>query len=624
MIDVTAVPDEAAPDRAAEYLRRAASHEERRDAAAVRARTTSWLRLASFALLLPAAYRVGEGSAPRGAWAIASLAALAAFAALVARHRRLRAEEAWHARLRRVCERGIARVRRDWSALPAAGLADAAHPFAADLDVLGPRASLVALLDVVSSAPGRPVLLAWLLDAPPDAAVVRARQSAVAELAGRVALREELAARAAAAGDVTAEELARFRRWAEEGPWLLARPALVWAARILPLLTLVLGALRFALGWGGRLWLVPVVAGLLLTLRARGALRAGIREADTRATGLRRQSAMLARLAAEPLEAPALRALQARIAAGGGAADALARLERVVALGEVRYSGMTYAVAQLLFLWDFHVLERLERWRAASGTHVGEWLDALGEAEALAALATLAHDNPAWTFPEVSDGGEVVVSARALGHPLLPDGVRVPNDLTVGPPGTFVLVTGSNMSGKSTLLRAVGLNAVLARAGAPVCAASMRLPLVDVFTSMRVQDSIEEGVSFFMAELRRLAAVVEAARAPGRARPLLYLLDEILQGTNTAERQVAARTVIGHLLRAGAVGMVTTHDLALAEDAGPLAGAAVPVHFTESFARGDDGPRMTFDYRLRPGVATSTNALRLLEMVGLGLPADRR
>jgi DNA mismatch repair ATPase MutS len=182
-----------------------------------------------------------------------------------------------------------------------------------------------------------------------------------------------------------------------------------------------------------------------------------------------------------------------------------------------------------------------------------------------------------------------------------------------------LLVTGSNMSGKSTLLRAIGLNVVLAQAGAPVCAASLTMPLVELRTSIRLADSLERGVSLFMAELERLKEVVDAARRGTRDRLLLYLLDEILHGTNTAERLIAARAVLGHLIRAGAIGAATTHDLTLAAD-GELAKASQPVHFTEQVTNDGNGNEaaMTFDYRLRPGLATSTNALKLLALVGLG------
>jgi DNA mismatch repair ATPase MutS len=250
------------------------------------------------------------------------------------------------------------------------------------------------------------------------------------------------------------------------------------------------------------------------------------------------------------------------------------------------------------------------------------WLETLSELEALSALATLAADNPTWAFPEIvekaADGP--ALSARNLGHPLLPPAVCVGNDVGIGPVGRFLFVTGSNMSGKSTLLRAIGVNVVLAQAGGPVCADEMRLMPLTLATSIRVQDSLEYGISYFMAELRRLREVVEIAHTTGETgeREPLFLLDEILHGTNTSERQIAARQIIRTLLRYGATGAVSSHDLSLTETP-DLTAARDAVHFTETFTRGADGPAMSFDYRLRPGVATSTNALKLMEMVGLPL-----
>jgi DNA mismatch repair ATPase MutS len=198
----------------------------------------------------------------------------------------------------------------------------------------------------------------------------------------------------------------------------------------------------------------------------------------------------------------------------------------------------------------------------------------------------------------------------------------VDNDVRVGPEGTFLLVTGSNMSGKSTLLRAIGVNIVLAGAGGPVCARWLRLPPVELWTSMRVQDSLEEGVSYFMAELKRLKQVVDAGRrlAGGEMR-LFYLLDEILHGTNTAERQLAARRVVMYLVEQGALGAVSTHDLTFA-DSPAVAAAARMFHFSETFSNGPGGPQMSFTYKLTPGIATSTNALKLMQIVGLDLGGE--
>ena len=207
-----------------------------------------------------------------------------------------------------------------------------------------------------------------------------------------------------------------------------------------------------------------------------------------------------------------------------------------------------------------------------------------------------------------------------VGHPLLPDAGRVSNDVAIGPAGTFLLVTGSNMSGKSTLLRAIGLNIVLGQAGGVVCATRFRMPPTRLYTSMRIHDSLEQGVSYFMAGVMRLKTIIESARAhEASSATFVYLLDEILQGTNTAERQVAVRNIIGELLKLETIGAVTTHDLSLA-DTDRLRKAGQAVHFSEQIATGPDDAqaKISFDYQLRPGIATSTNALRLLQVMGIG------
>lgn len=325
---------------------------------------------------------------------------------------------------------------------------------------------------------------------------------------------------------------------------------------------------------------------------------------------------MLAWLTSTTFSSEPLRQLQSRLTSSSPpsrrpAASQLRRLARLTSWAITRDSPL-YFPLQALTGWDIHHLAALERWQAESGAQVRIWLRTLGEMEALVALAGLAHDQPTWVYPELDPGQDSFLAAD-LGHPLLADAVRVTNDVTVGPPGSFLLVTGSNMSGKSTLLRAIGVNAVLAATGAPVCARSLRLPPLRLWTSVRVEDSLARGVSFFMAELLRLKQVVDAADVSvPDGRRLLYLLDEILQGTNTTERRIAARRIINHLVATGAIGAVSTHDLDLATDS-PLAGASRPIHFREQVA----GGTLSFDYLARPGLATSTNALKLMDLVGL-------
>ncbi|HEX5438416.1 MAG TPA: MutS family DNA mismatch repair protein [Gemmatimonadaceae bacterium] len=613
-------PAEQTPaDPLAYYQGRAEWHARHAAESTRRARWMSHLRLVVFVLLVLAGSWAAATVPPVRPFAIAvAVLIAAAFVVLVVLHRRARERVGWHEQLRAVSELGERRVRRAWSELPAlrVGEAPPAHPYAADLDVVG-HASLFRLLDVVSAAPGRPTLLGWLLEPTASAPVVRERQTAAGELAARTELREELHALARMTGEVRPESLERFLQWADDTPWLLRQPVLLWTARVVPVILLAV----LVLGWLGLVpWVVlllPLLAELVVLSRASTHLRSDIARAAAYGAGLNAIAEMLGSFSRATFTAPLLARLQQHCADGGGAHRQLHRLERVLAWAEVRYSPMLHGVLQFLLLWDVHVVARLERWRVDAGAQARVWLSALGEMETLAALGTLAHDNPEWSFPDIREDGVTRIDARALAHPLLPSTARVANDVTVGPRGTSLLITGSNMSGKSTLLRAIGANVVLAQAGAPVCAASLSLPLVSPYTSIRVADSLEQGISLFMAELMRLKQIVDAARNASAERPLLYLLDEILHGTNTAERQVAARTVLGTLIESGAIGAVTTHDLTLAAD-GVLARAARPVHFSEHFTRGAEGTTMTFDYRLRPGLATSANALKLLEMMGLG------
>ena len=297
-------------------------------------------------------------------------------------------------------------------------------------------------------------------------------------------------------------------------------------------------------------------------------------------------------------------------------------LRSVASMGGLRASAATfllYVPLQIFGLWDVWVLQRLESWQRKYGPFVPQWFEALGELEALMSLAAIRYENPDWVYPSWNQGASEVQS-KDLGHPLIQKQDRVCNDVRIGPNGTVLLVTGSNMSGKSTMLRSVGLNVALAGTGAPVCASFFSLPSIELATSIRVRDNLAEGVSFYMAELQRLKGVVDRARTlqSEPSRQSLFLLDEILQGTNSRERQIAVTQVLQHLLDCGAIGAISTHDLELADDQ-ELMAVSETVHFRETIRPDANGTeKMTFDYKMHQGVSPTTNALRLLEMVGLG------
>ncbi len=614
-----------------EYEARWARHEAVRSEAARRSRKLSSQRSVVFLLTVAAliAFDFFSGMAQQVALGVMALLVVT-FVAQVVIHRRVRAEERWSALLAGVAQEGVLRCERRWADLEEAlpvierpgPTVRAGHAYALDLDLTG-RASLFRLLGPVTSQRGRTLLADWLLT-PGTAREARPRQDALKELAPLADLRADLTAHGRQARLEALPDLGRFLTWAEDEPVLPGRPGLVWSGRLFPivLLVTVIADILFSAGpW----WLLPAAVQLLVVRKVGRATSASFASVDGVGPVVKTLVPQLRLLDATEWESPLLTRIRDRLGYGADSAHhRLGGLLRLVDTVESRRN-LVYATLAPVLLLDLHLGASLDRWRERHGTAVRDWLDASGEWEALSALATLAHDHPGWCFPELREDGETALVASGLGHPLLHPEQCVRNDVHVGPPETFLLVTGSNMSGKSTLLRSIGLNAVLAGAGAPVAADHFSTPCLRVFTCMRVDDSLEEGVSLFMAELLRIRTVVEAAQAEDEeGRPVLYLLDEMLHGTNTAERQVAARGIVHHLVASGAIGAVSTHDLELAETS-ELQAAANPIHFREEVdGRGPEGrPRITFDYQLRPGIATTRNALKLLEAVGLTLPETR-
>ncbi len=593
---------------------------ERRDLAAERHRRlagraghVSNLRLLVFlvgiAALVWAELRPVVGPVAFGLFA----AAVIAFVVLVVVHSRLTQRARRAAEMAAVNREALARLRRAWSELPDVHSAgEPGHPYAHDLDVFG-HASLARLFGTAGTGIGRDRLHGWLLE-PSSTADARRRQGAVRELVERLDFRQDLQVAGRLAGSPNRRAIERFLGWAEGEPWLLRRPMVLWAARLIPAATVILAVLQGQGVMQAPWWILTLIAGVILALLLGRRVHDLLDRASLGDASLRNYAGVVERIQAQEFTSETLRAARVALTEECDARRELSRLGWLTELADLRHGGMFYVLIHVPTLWDFHVLAALEHWQRRAGRHVRDWADRIAEVDACAALATPVAEEPGWSFPQLAAEG-TELTAEALAHPMLPADQRVPNDVVVGPPGTFLMVTGSNMSGKSTLLRAVGVNAVLALAGGPVCARSLRTPPLDVRTSMRVEDSLEEGVSLFMAELRQLKRVVDAADT-ARERAVLYLLDEILHGTNSAERQVAVRRVIAHLIESGAIGAISTHDLDLAASE-PLASAVVAVHFRETVHPEGHEPPMTFDYVLREGVATSTNALKLVRLVGL-------
>lgn len=565
-------------------------------------RIGTWRLLVFAAAALIAWLAFGPGVLP--GWSV--VLPVVAFVALLLRHARVIPARRQADRAVAFYERGVARLDDAWAGGGVAGdrYADARHPYAGDLDLFG-DGSLFELLCTARTRAGQDCLAAWLL-APAAPDEVRARQAAVTALRPRLDLREELAVLGDAVGDALHGEA--LAAWGT-APRRLPGGAARWAAAGLVALA---GAAAAGLGMevSGPLPLLAALVALAVVgalLRAR--VRSVVRDVELAGRDLELLATLLARIEREPAEVPRLAALRAALdTAGVAPSQRIAQLERLVGLLDARRNQFFAPLAPLL-LWQTQLAMAVEAWRAVSGGAVAGWLAAVGEYEGLAALSGYAFEHPDDRFPSLVEGA-AQVDGEALGHPLLPAARCVRNDVRLGAEHAVLVISGSNMSGKSTLLRTLGSNIVLAQAGAPVRAARLTLSPLAVGTSMRIHDSLQAGTSRFYAEIQRLRQLVDrAAGAP----PLLFLLDEILHGTNSHDRRIGAEAVVRGLVARGAVGCITTHDLSLAGIADALAPRAANVHFADHL---EDGV-MRFDYRMQPGVVQHSNALALMRAVGL-------
>jgi len=507
-------------------------------------------------------------------------------------------------------KRGVSHLTDEWPGTGRIGdrYFNPDHPYAGDLDIFG-MGSLFERISSARTRAGEDTLADWLCH-PASFELIAPRQEAAVDLKERVDLREEIA--------VLGEEVSPDLEAASLEAWGKAPPVL--SSKVVPFLAAVLGlAGLFTL----YLWLgttvggVPLAAIILIDAAVFAVYRKKIKQvletADHSAAELALLSEVLARFEREEFMAPLLLSLRRRLETDGEPPSRMVR--KLVRLGQLVDAGRNqlFIPFALLLLWPLQCAFSLERWRRISGDHVGDWLRAVGEIEALLSVAGYAFERPEDPFPEIIAEGpkfKPEFKAVGLGHPLLPAGRCVRNDLILNQEESLLVISGSNMSGKSTLLRTIGTNAVLAFLGAPVTATSLTTSPLTIGASLRVIDSLLEGRSRFYAEITRLKQVVDLTDGE---RPVLFLLDELLHGTNSKDRAAGASAIVGGLIQRGAIGLITTHDLALSSIADDPGSRAANHHFEDRM----EGDEMIFDYRLRPGVVTRSNALALMRAVGL-------
>lgn len=531
---------------------------------------------------------------------------VAALIALAVYHERIARKITCEKRGIAFYERGLARLDGAWGGQGESGerFRDAAHPYAEDLDLFG-RSSMFQLLCTARTRGGEDRLASWLLQ-PASASEVRSRQEAVSELTPRVDLREDLAL---LGEDVRADVHAHLlETWGTQAgvtfpAWI--RLAAAASAACMAVL---------CLGWLFEFWQArPVLVFILIQgsfgLWLRDRVLAVLGKVELPATDLALIAGLLARIEQEPFSSERLVQLRREFELDGiSPSHQIARLGRLIEWHDWSHNQFFRPIARLL-LWSTQFSIAIESWRQRSGPLIGRWLAAVSEVEALSCFAAYSAENPDDSFPELVEAGPLF-DAEGLTHPLLAPSAAVRNDIRLDGALRILVVSGSNMSGKSTMLRSVGLNAVLAWAGAPVRARSLRISELTVGASIRVLDSLQDGKSRFYAEITRLRQIVGMAESEGH---LLYLLDELLSGTNSHDRRIGAEAIVTTLVNQGAIGLVTTHDLALAGIVDDVAPHAANVHFEDHL---EDG-KIVFDYRMRPGVVQKSNAIELMRSVGL-------
>jgi hypothetical protein len=502
-------------------------------------------------------------------------------------------------------ERALARIDNRWMGTGETGerFQNASHPYSRDLDLFG-EGSLFQLLCTARTRAGQETLANWLL-APSSPGLVRSRQAAVAELRHRLDLREDLAVLAEEARSLAPAEL--LAAWGEGEPLLASRLLRVGSAMLAGLWLVSLAAWMV---WGlGYPALVVSAINVSLNLSYRRRMGKAVSAVESAARDLGLLAGVLARLEGQQIVAPRLVELRAALQSQGWPPSRwIRRLNRLMEFLDSRRNMIVISI-DLFVLWTLQCACAVEAWRRLTGPAVRRWLATVGEFEALSSLAGYAYEHPADVFPEFAETSPCF-EAQGLAHPLLSDRHAVRNDLCLGGDLRVLIISGPNMAGKSTLVRSVGINAVLAQCGAPVRARRLRLSPLAVGASICVLDSLQGGVSRFYAEIRRLKQITDLTRGP---LAVLFLLDEFLQGTNSHDRRLGAEAMVRNLVERGAIGLVTTHDLALAQIAEGLGPRAANAHFED---RLEDG-KLLFDYRLQPGVVETSNALNLMRSIGL-------
>ena len=540
------------------------------------------------------------------------IAFLCAFVYLMLLHDKLFKARLYSSMFVKINENAIKRLSGDWESFPDSGkdFLDKNHPYSYDLDIFGDR-SLFQWISVANTYLGRKAL-SGLLSGDSKATVrIKMRQEAVKELAVKLGWRQRFLAE----GLVVSENMKdpeKLISWANEQYEFYKKPWLAIIVKILPASTILSLILAFVTEKVP--YYIPTFLVLIqyLILKYKNRERHEIfQTSDKFSKDIAVYNKMLRLFERKDFQAELVKEIRSKMLGQTGkpAYQQVNRLAKIIDSISNRHAPF-YLIFNLLTLWDYRNMIVLEKWKENSGRYLKDWLEGLGEIEALSSLAIIRHDNPNWIIPEIKEGQRNEFEASKMGHPLIASS-RVCNNLDFNAPTKVLLITGSNMSGKSTLLRTAGINLVLAYAGAPVCAEAFRASVMDIHSCMRVSDDLGKSISSFYAELLRIKDILREAKEDKK---VFFLLDEIFKGTNSRDRHTGARVLIEELCKTNSIGMVSTHDFELCdlEQSSPK---IKNYHFEEYYKDN----KIYFDYKLRKGVSTTRNAIYLMRMAGIDI-----
>lgn len=542
--------------------------------------------------------------------ALTALIFLCSFIYLVIKHNKIIEQKSYSEALYNINDSSIKRIHGDWKSFKDSGeeFIDDEHEYSKDLDIFG-RGSLFQWINTTVTYLGRQKLKSVLENPYKSADEIRERQEGISELADDLDWRQEFISEALVTPN-SVKDIQELLEWSRNTKSFYKRFSILVVARVIPVFTVIIVSLPFVNR--NIPYYIPTIAiaiNILILMWKNEERTNTLVKVDKYKESIRAYYGMLKILEKRQFKSKYLKNIKSNIISNNGLTSSI-QIKKLASISDMinNRKNQYYIIMNILLLWDYQCMIALEKWKNESGRHLQNWLEAIGNIEELISLSNIKYDNEEWVMPKIAEGISIL-SAEEMGHPLL-TGDRITNSFKMGKIDPILLITGSNMSGKSTLLRTAGINLVLSYIGAPVFAKSFTCSIMNIYTCMRVSDDLEKSVSSFYAELLRIKKIVEATK---KDEQIFFLLDEIFKGTNSMDRHIGAKVLIESMRKFGELGMVSTHDLELGELEKESGGKVKNYHFREYYKNNE----IYFDYKLRPGVSTTRNALYLIKMVGI-------